>query len=107
MAKDPAQHKIVGKSFPQKVVTEKVMGRAQYITDVRVEGMLHGRVIRPPNAGCLPVTVDEGSIRGIPGARVVREKDYIAVVAEREWDAVRAQEALKVTWSAQCTPFHP
>jgi CO/xanthine dehydrogenase Mo-binding subunit len=105
--KDPAQFKIVGKSFPQKVATEKVMGRAQYITDVRVEGMLHGRVIRPPNAGCLPVTVDEGSIRGIPGARVVREKDYIAVVAEREWDAVRAQEALKVTWSAQCTPFPP
>lgn len=105
--KDPNQHKIVGKTFPQKVVTEKVYGRADYITDVKVEGMLHGRVIRPPNAGCTPVSVDEGSLRGIPGARVVREKDYIAVVADREWDAVRAAENLKVTWTAQCSPFPP
>jgi len=105
--KPPSRYKVVGKSFPQKIVADKVFGTAQYITDVRVEGMLHGRVIRPPNAGCTPVSVDEGSIRGIPGARVVREKDYLAVVAEREWDAVRAAEQLKVTWSAQCTPFPP
>ena len=70
--KDPNQHKVVGKSFPQKIVAEKVYGRAEYITEVKVEGMLHGRVIRPPNAGCTPVSVDEGSIKGIPGARVVR-----------------------------------
>jgi CO/xanthine dehydrogenase Mo-binding subunit len=50
--KDPLQHKVVGKSFPQKIVAEKVYGRAEYITEARVEGMLHGRVIRPPNAGC-------------------------------------------------------
>ena len=103
--KDPKQHKVVGKSFPQKVVTEKVMGRAQYITEVKVEGMLHGRVIRPPSAGCTAVSVDESSLKGIPGARVVREKDYIAVVADREWDAVRAAESLKVTWTAPTTPF--
>lgn len=107
MPKAPSQHKVVGKSFPQKVVADKAMGSAQYITEVRVEGMLHGRVIRPPSAGCTPVSVDEGSIRGIPGARVIREKDYLAVVAEREWDAVRAAEALKVTWTAQCAPFPP
>jgi CO/xanthine dehydrogenase Mo-binding subunit len=105
--KDPSQHKIVGKSFPQKIVAEKVYGRADYITDVKVEGMLHGRVIRPPNAGCSPVSVDESSIRNIPGARVVREKDYLAVVAEREWDAVRAAESLKVTWTPQCAPYPP
>ena len=106
-AKDPSQHRIVGQSFPQKVIAEKVLGRAEYITDVRVEGMLHGRVIRPPVAGCTPVSVDEGSIRGIPGARVVREKDYLAVVADREWDAVRAAETLKVQWSAGGAPFPP
>jgi CO/xanthine dehydrogenase Mo-binding subunit len=105
--KNPSQHKVVGKSFPQKVVAEKVMGRAQYITDVKVEGMLHGRVIRPTNAGCTPASVDEGSIKDIPGARVVREKDFLAVVAEREWDAIRAAENLKVQWSAQRTPFPP
>ncbi len=105
--KDPKQHKIVGKSFPQKIVAEKVYGRAQYITEMKVEGMLHGRVIRPPNAGCTPVSVDEGSIKSIAGARVVREKDYIAVVAEREWDAVRAAEALKVAWTEPSSPFPP
>src|SRR5262245_38471678 len=106
-AKDPSQHKIVGQSYPQKVVSEKVLGRAQYITDVRVDGMLHARVIRPPVAGCAPVSVDEASIRDIPGARVVRQKDYLAVVAPREWDAVRAAEALKITWSEGGTPFPP
>jgi nicotinate dehydrogenase subunit B len=103
--KDPSQYKVVGKSFPQKVITSKVMGREIYVTDVRVDGMLHARVIRPPNAGCNPVSVDEASIRGIPGARVVREKDFIAVVADREWDAVRAAESLKVTWTGECAPF--
>ena len=105
--KDPLQHKVVGKSFPQKIVAEKVYGRAEYITEVKVEGMLHGRVIRPPNAGCTPVAVDESSIRSIQGARVVRDKNYVAVVAEREWDAVRAAEALKVTWTPQCAPYPP
>jgi hypothetical protein len=69
--------------------------------------MLHARVIRPPNAGCNPVAVDESSLKGIPGARVVREKDFLAVVADREWDAVRAAEALKITWSGECAPFPP
>src|SRR5262245_7306454 len=105
--KDPSEYKVVGKSFPQKVVAEKVFGRAQYITDVKVDGMLHGRVIRPPVAGATPATVDEASIKGIPGARVIRQKDYLAVVAPREWDAVRAAETLKVNWSQGGTPFPP
>src|SRR2546425_8221740 len=69
--------------------------------------MLHARVVRPPTAGCAPVTVDESSSRGIPGAGVIREKGLVAVVAEREWDAVRAAAALKVTWAQPCTPFPP
>ncbi len=103
--KKPAEYKVVGKSFPQKITAEKVMGRLDYITDVKVKGMLHARVIRPPTAGCGPVSVDESSLKGIRGARVVREKEFIAVVAEREWDAVRAAEKLKVTWAPPCQPF--
>ena len=103
--KKPSEYKVVGKTFPQKIITEKVMGRLQYITDVKVEGMLHARVIRPPTAGCGPVSIDESSLGNIPGARVVREKEFIAVVADREWDAVRAAETLKVTWAPPCTPF--
>ncbi|HWI13235.1 MAG TPA: molybdopterin cofactor-binding domain-containing protein [Burkholderiales bacterium] len=103
--KPASAHKVVGKAHPIKVISEKVMGTAQYVSDVRLEGMLHARVVRPPTAGCGPLSVDERSIADIPGARVVREKDFIAVVAEREWDAVRAAEALKVSWTPPCMPF--
>jgi CO/xanthine dehydrogenase Mo-binding subunit len=103
--KPPSAHKIVGKAHPVQIINDKVMGTAQYVSDVRLEGMLHARVVRPPTAGCGALSVDESSINDIPGARVVREKDFLAVVAEREWDAVRAAEALKVTWSPPCTPF--
>ena len=103
--KKPSEYKVVGKSFPQKIITEKVMGRQQFITDIKVDGMVHARVVRPLNAGCSLVSVDENSIKHIPGARVIREQNFLAVVADKEWDAVRAAEALKVEWSPQCQPF--
>jgi nicotinate dehydrogenase subunit B len=62
--------------------------------------MLHARVIRPPAFGAALVSVDESSIAGIGGARVVRIQSFLAVVAEREWDAVRAARALKTQWGA-------
>jgi nicotinate dehydrogenase subunit B len=103
--KKPSEYKIVGKPFPQKVITDKVMGTQQFITDIKVDGMVHARVVRPLNAGCTLVAVDESSIKHIPSARVVREQNFLAVVADKEWDAVRAAEALKVEWSPQCSPF--
>jgi len=103
--KKPSEYTVVGQSIPQGVVADKVYGKLQYVTDVKVDGMLHARVLRSPTAGCGPVTIDESSISGIPGARVIREKEFVAVVAEREWDAVRAARALKVTWAPPCTPF--
>src|SRR5213596_2117955 len=103
--KKPSDYTIVGKSIPQKIVTEKVYGTLRYVTDVKVDGMLHARIIRPPAAGCGPVAVDESSIAGIPGVRIVREKELVAVVAEHEWDAVRAATTLKVTWAPPRMPF--
>jgi nicotinate dehydrogenase subunit B len=98
--KAPDQYKVVGKSLARRDVAWKVFGTDDYVTDVRVKDMLHARVIRPPRAACKVRGVDEGSIRSIPGARVVREKDFVAVVAPREWDAVRAAQMLKVDWHA-------
>jgi nicotinate dehydrogenase subunit B len=95
----PGQYKIVGKFFPRKDLPGKVFGQLEMVNDVRLPGMLHARMIRPPVAGSVPVTVDETSIANIPGAKVVRIKDVLAVVAEKEWYAVRAAERLKVTWS--------
>ena len=104
--KDPRDYKIVGKTSPRRRdVAEKVLGQHAYMVDAKVEGMLHGRVIRPPVAGAVPVSVDESSIAKIPGAKVVREKDFIGVVAPKEWHAVRAARELKVTWSDVKPPF--
>ena len=96
--KPPADYKVVGKPLPRRDVAWKVYGTGDYVTDVRVPGMLHARVIRPPRAACQVRGVDESSIKGIRGAQVVREKDFVAVVAPREWDAVRAAQQLKVDW---------
>ena len=105
--KSPSEYKVVGKSFPRRDVAWKVYGTDAFVTDVSVPGMLHGRVIRPPRAACVAEKVDEKSIRSIRGARVVREKNFLAVVAEKEWDAVRAAQMLKVQWSAPTNPFPP
>ena len=103
--KSPADYKVVGLSLPRNDVAWKVFGTGGNIADVKVPGMLHARVIRTPVAGGLAEKVDEASIKHIAGARVVREKNFLAVVAEREWDAVRAAKELKVTWSASPKPF--
>jgi CO/xanthine dehydrogenase Mo-binding subunit len=103
--KPPSAYKIVGQSPPRIDVPAKVFGKLDYVTDIKVPGMLHGRMIRPPVAGAVLVAVDEGSVRDIPGVRVVRDKGFIGVAAEHEWDAVQAAERLKVTWSETAPPF--
>jgi len=97
--KDPASYTIVGKPLPRPDVPAKVTGRHVYMHDFTIEGMLHARVIRPPAVGAKLLAVDETSIKGIGGARVVRRESFLAVVAGDEWDAVRAAHALKAHWS--------
>lgn len=103
--KDPSLYTIVGKPLPRTDLPPKVYGKFQYVGDVRLPGMMHGRTIRPAVAGAVPTAVDESSIKDIGGARVVWIKDFIGVVADKEWDAVRAAEKLKVSWSEVKPPF--
>ena len=103
--KPPNAYKIVGQSPPRFDVPAKVFGKLDYVTDIKVPGMLHGRMIRPPVAGALPVTIDDGSVHDLPGVRVIRDKGFIGIVAEREWDAVQAAERLRVSWSEAAPPF--
>ena len=103
--KPPSAYKIVGQSPPRFDVPAKVFGKLYYVTDIKVPGMLHGRMIRPLVAGALPVAVDDGSVRDLPGVRVIRDKGFIGIVTEREWDAVQAAERLHVTWSEAVPPF--
>ena len=84
--KPPSAYKIVGQSPPRFDVPAKVFGKLDYVTDIKVPGMLHGRMIRPPVAGALPVAVDEGSVHDNATVRVIRDKGFIGIVAEVEVD---------------------
>ena len=105
---------IVGQSVPRVDLPAKATGELVYVHDLRVPGMLHGRVVRPPYAGVDAgafvgtslIAVDENSVRDIPGLiAVVRIGDFVGVVAEREENAVKAAAQLQVTWKP--TPTLP
>ncbi len=98
--RDPRTYTVVGKPLPRPDVPEKVTGRHIYMQDFKLARMLHGRVIHPPAIGATLQSVDETSIKGIPGVLVVRAQSFLGVVAEDEWAAVRAARELKASWSA-------
>lgn len=105
--KDPATYQTVGQSVPRIDIPAKATGELVFVHDMRLPGMLHGRVIRPPYAGAdhgdfignLLESVDESSIAHIPGIRaVVVIRDFVGVVAEREEFAELAANTLRVHW---------
>ena len=96
--KDPSTYAVIGRSVPRKDIPGKVTGQFTYIQDVKVEGMLHGRVVRPYGVGATLVSVDETGLRDIPGfVQVVRRGNFLGVVAETEWAAIQAAEKLGST----------
>lgn len=112
--KDVSAYKIVGQAVPRLEIPAMATGEMTYVHDVRVPRMLHGRVVRPPYAGVDAgdfvgtslIAVDESSVADIPGVvAVVRIADFVGIVAEREENAIRAAEQLKVTWKR--TPTLP
>jgi nicotinate dehydrogenase subunit B len=101
--KPVSQYRLVTTRVLRVDIPEKVSGKYVYMQHVHVPGMLHGRVVRPRGQGAYGdgakiISIDASSISDITGARVVRRGDLVGVVAEREWDAVRAAEKLRVTW---------
>ena len=103
--KDPKDHKVVGQPIPRDDIAGKVFAQADFAMDVKVPGMVHGRMIRPAIAGAVPVKVDESSITDIPSAKVVWDKGFLGVVADKEWAAIKAASQLKVEWSDATPPF--
>jgi nicotinate dehydrogenase subunit B len=103
--KDPKTYTIVGQPIPRDDIAPKVFAQADFAADIKVPDMVHGRMIRPPVAGAVPVKVDESSIKDIPTARVVWDKGFLGVVADKEWDAIKAARQLKVEWSQVAPPF--
>jgi CO/xanthine dehydrogenase Mo-binding subunit len=95
--KKPSDYKIVGTSAPRTDLPAKLTGRHTFIQDVRVPKMVHGRVIHPAAIGASLVSV--GTLPNRPKVKIVRKKDFLAVVAPTEWQAIQAAKELKVEWS--------
>ncbi|HTS42693.1 MAG TPA: molybdopterin cofactor-binding domain-containing protein [Xanthobacteraceae bacterium] len=97
--KNPSDYVVVGRSLPRPDVPAKCTGTHVYMHDFWLEGMVHARVIRPPAIGAKLESVDETSLKKLPGVKIVRVKDFLAVAAEHEWIAIRAARELKAQWS--------
>jgi nicotinate dehydrogenase subunit B len=93
--KDPASFKVMGRSIPRIDIPAKVTGGAAYVQDLRLPGMVHARVVRPPSYGAQLMDCDPVVIEQMPGVvKVVRDGNFLAVVAEKEFQAVKAMQAL-------------
>ena len=105
--KTTQQLKIVGQSPQRYDIPAKVDGSLKWAVDVKVPGMLHARNVRPPTAGATLVSIEESSVRNLPGfVKVVSKGNYVAVVCEREEQAIQAARQLKVNWQKPATaPF--
>ncbi len=104
--KSSSEYKLVGKSVPRVDIPEKVTGEYIYLQNLRLPGMLHGRVIRPATVGAKLASIDEASIKAIAGVvKVVAKGNFVGVVCDREEQALRVARDLKVTWQeAQILP---
>jgi nicotinate dehydrogenase subunit B len=102
--KDPSQYTVLGTSVPRIDLAAKATGQFQYVQHVRLPGMLHGKVVRPPAIGATVLNVDRLSIANVPGSvQVVVKNNFVGVVADTEWHAIQAAKALVVTWSGGAT----
>jgi nicotinate dehydrogenase subunit B len=96
----PSQWTILGKPVSSLDRPALMTGQFEFVHNVRVPGMLHGRVVRPPEVGATVASVDESSVRNVPGlVKVVTRKDFVGVVAEKQWQAVQAARHLKIKWN--------
>ena len=99
--KPASEWTVLGKPVPRPDIPALVTGEFEFVHNVRVPGMLHGRVVRPPAVGATVMSVDEGSVKNLAGVvKVVVKKNFVGVVAEKPWQAIQAASQLKVTWSA-------
>jgi CO/xanthine dehydrogenase Mo-binding subunit len=96
----PREWTVLGTSVPRVDMRAMVTGQFEFVHNVRVPGMLHGRVVRPPSPGATLTGVDESSVRGMPGlVKVVVKNNFVGVIAEKPWQATQIAEKLLATWT--------
>ena len=101
--------KYTGQSPQRYDIPPKVDGSLKWAVDVKLPGMVHARNVKPPYAGARLTGIDESSVRSLPGfIKVVSKGNYVAVVCEREEQAINAAKQLKTTWEKPASaPFPP
>jgi nicotinate dehydrogenase subunit B len=99
--------RVVGQPLKRYDIPAKVDGSQKWAVDMKLPGMVHARNVRPAFAGATLQRIDESSVRNLPGfIRVVSRGNYVAVICEREEQAIRAAQTLKVEWQKPATaPF--
>jgi len=90
---------VLGKPVPSLDTVALMTGTFEFVHNIHVPGMVHGRVVRPPENGATVESVDEKSVQHVPGLiQVVVRKNFVGVVAEKQWQAAQAAKELKVSW---------
>ena len=103
--KNRSDYKLVGRPIPRVDIPAKITGPHIYVQNLRLPGMLHGRVIHPASIGARLIKVDESSMGSLPGLlKIVVNQNFVGVVCEREEQAIRAARELKVEWQT-ATPL--
>jgi CO/xanthine dehydrogenase Mo-binding subunit len=98
--KPASEWTVLGKPIASPDLPALVTGKFEFVHNVRVPGMLHGRVVRPPAVGATLVSVDEKSVADVPGlVKIVVKKNFVGVVAQKPWQAMQAAGKLRVTWT--------
>lgn len=93
---EPESYTVMGQSVPRVDIPGKVTGEPSYVHDLRLEGMVHARVVRPPRRGMRLADLDTSQVDEMPGViRVVRDGNYLGVIAEGEFQAIKAMQALQ------------
>ena len=93
--KDPSTFKVMGQPIPRVDIAAKVTGGAAYVQDLRLPGMVHARVVRPPSYGAQLAACDSAAIEKLPGVvKVISDGNFLAVVAKKEFEAIKAMNAL-------------
>jgi len=99
--KPASEWTVLGKPVPRLDFPAIATGRFEYVHNVRVPGMLHGKVVRPPALGATLTSVDEQSVQNLPGVvKVVVRKNFVGIVADKPWQAEQAARQLKAVWTA-------
>jgi len=93
--KNPATYRVIGQSVPRVDIPAKVTGGAAYVQDMRLPGMVHARVVRPPSYDAQLTECDTSAVEKLPGVvKIVRDGNFLAVVAEKEFQSIKAMNAL-------------